>query len=89
MTKLEINQFQSNLNKYLDLVIKGEKIIITKDNQPVAEISPIQRPLKRGSAKGKVWISSDFNEPLEDFQDYIFKYTTECYLASLLVQNRC
>ncbi|NET00808.1 MAG: type II toxin-antitoxin system prevent-host-death family antitoxin [Sphaerospermopsis sp. SIO1G1] len=71
MTKLEINQFQSNLNKYLDLVIKGEKIIITKDNQPVAEISPIQRPLKRGSAKGKVWISSDFNEPLEDFQDYM------------------
>ncbi|MEA5574810.1 type II toxin-antitoxin system Phd/YefM family antitoxin [Anabaena sp. UHCC 0451] len=70
MTKLEINQFQSNLTKYLDLVIKGEKITITKNDQPVAEISPIQRPLKRGSAKGKVWISSDFNEPLEDFQDY-------------------
>ncbi|MBS3026936.1 type II toxin-antitoxin system prevent-host-death family antitoxin [Dolichospermum sp. ST_con] len=71
MTKLEINQFQSNLTKYLDLVIKGEKIIITQDNKPVAEISPIQRPLKRGSAKGKVWISSDFNEPLEDFKDYM------------------
>jgi antitoxin (DNA-binding transcriptional repressor) of toxin-antitoxin stability system len=71
MTKLEINQFQSNLTKYLDLVIKGEKITITKNDQPVAEISPIQRPLKRGSAKGKVWISSDFNEPLEDFQDYM------------------
>jgi len=70
MTQLEINQFQSNLTKYLDLVIKGEKIIITQDNKPVAEISPIQRPLKRGSAKGKVWISSDFNEPLEDFKDY-------------------
>jgi antitoxin (DNA-binding transcriptional repressor) of toxin-antitoxin stability system len=71
MTQLEINQFQSNLTKYLDLVIKGEKITITKNDQPVAEISPIQRPLKRGSAKGKVWISSDFNEPLEDFQDYM------------------
>jgi prevent-host-death family protein len=71
MTKLEINQFQSNLTKYLDLVIKGEKIIITQDNKPVAEISPIQRPLKRGSAKGKVWISSDFNEPIEDFKDYM------------------
>jgi antitoxin (DNA-binding transcriptional repressor) of toxin-antitoxin stability system len=53
------------------LVIKGEKIIITQDNKPVAEISPIQRPLKRGSAKGKVWISSDFNEPIEDFKDYM------------------
>ncbi|MBC5797353.1 DUF2281 domain-containing protein [Sphaerospermopsis sp. FACHB-1094] len=71
MTKLEIDQLQSNLTKYLDLVIKGEKIIITQDDKPVAEISPIQRPLKRGSAKGKVWISSDFNEPLEDFKDYM------------------
>jgi antitoxin (DNA-binding transcriptional repressor) of toxin-antitoxin stability system len=71
MTKLEINQFQSNLTKYLDLVIKGEKIIITQDDKPVAEISPIQRPLKRGSAKGKVWMSSDFNESLEDFKDYM------------------
>ncbi len=71
MTKLEIDQLQSNLTKYLDLVIKGEKIIITQDDKPVAEISPIPRPLKRGSAKGKVWISSDFNEPLEEFKDYM------------------
>jgi antitoxin (DNA-binding transcriptional repressor) of toxin-antitoxin stability system len=71
VTKLEIDQLQSNLTKYLDLVIKGEKIIITQDDKPVAEISPIQRPVKRGSAKGKVWISSDFNEPLEDFKDYM------------------
>jgi antitoxin (DNA-binding transcriptional repressor) of toxin-antitoxin stability system len=71
VTKLEIDQLQSNLTKYLDLVIKGEKIIITQDDKPVAEISPIQRPLKRGSAKGKVWISSDFNEPLEEFKDYM------------------
>ncbi|MGB7378915.1 MAG: DUF2281 domain-containing protein [Rivularia sp. (in: cyanobacteria)] len=33
-------------------------------------ISPIKRPLKRGSAKGKVWMSEDFDEPLEDFQEY-------------------
>ncbi|WZI66410.1 MAG: DUF2281 domain-containing protein [Gloeotrichia echinulata IR180] len=37
----------------------------------MAEISPIQRPLKRGSAKGKVWMSSDFNDSLEDFKDYM------------------
>jgi antitoxin (DNA-binding transcriptional repressor) of toxin-antitoxin stability system len=71
MTKLEINQSQSDLSKYLDLVIKGEKIVITQNDKPVAEISPIQRPLKRGSAKGKVWMSSDFNESLADFKDYM------------------
>lgn len=71
MTQLEISQFQSDSTKYLDLAIKGEKIVITQDDKPVAEISPVQRPLKRGSAKGKIWMSSDFNESLEDFKDYM------------------
>ena len=35
------------------------------------KISPIKKPLKRGSAKGKVWTSSDFDEPLEDFKEYM------------------
>ncbi len=54
MTKLDINQAKSNLSKLLDLAIKGEEIVITQDDKPVAKISPIKRPLERGSAKGKV-----------------------------------
>lgn len=26
---------------------------------------------QRGSAKGKIWIASDFDEPLEDFREYM------------------
>ena len=71
MTQLDITEAKSNLSKLLDLAIKGEEIVITKDERPVAKISPIKRPLKRGSAKGKVWMSDDFDEPLEDFQEYM------------------
>ena len=71
MTKLDIVQAKSNLLKLLDLAIKGEEIVITKDDKPVAKISPIKRPLKRGSAKGKIWMSDDFDQPLEDFQEYM------------------
>ena len=71
MTQLDISQAKSDLSNLLDLAIKGEEIVITQDNKPVAKISPIKRPLKRGSAKGKVWMSDDFNEPLEDFQKYM------------------
>lgn len=71
MTKLDINQVQLNLSQFLDLALKGEKIIITKDDKLIAQISPIKRPLKRGSAKGKVWISSDFDDNIEDFKDYL------------------
>jgi antitoxin (DNA-binding transcriptional repressor) of toxin-antitoxin stability system len=71
MTQLDIIQAKSNLSKLLDLAIKGEEIIITQDKQPVAKISPIERPLKRGSAKGKVWMSDNFDEPLDDFNKYM------------------
>lgn len=71
MTKLDIDKAKSNLSELLDLAIKGQEIVITQDSKPVAKISPIKRPLKRGSAKGKILMSNDFNEPLEDFQEYM------------------
>ena len=71
MTQLDISQAKSKLANLLDLAIKGEEIIITENNQPIAKISPIKKPLKRGSAKGKVWMSEDFDEPLADFDEYM------------------
>ena len=71
MTQLDITQAKSILYKLLDLAIQGEEIVITQDDKPVAKISPIKRPLKRGTAKGKVWMSDDFDEPLEDFKEYM------------------
>ncbi len=53
--------------------MSGEEIVITKDNQPVVKLTPIS-PVKRrraGSAKGLITISDDFDEPLEDFKDYM------------------
>lgn len=74
MTQVDITQVKADISKVLDLAIKGEEIVITQDDKPVAKISPIVpvlRSLKRGSAKGKVWMSDDFDEPLEDFKEYI------------------
>lgn len=71
MTQLDITQAKADISKVLDLAIGGEEIVITQDDKPVAKISPIKRPLKRGSAKGKVWMSDDFDEPLEDFKEYM------------------
>ena len=71
MTQLDISQAKSDLSKLLDLAIQGEEIVITQNEKPVAKISPIKWPLKRGSAKGKVWMSDDFDQPLEDFKEYM------------------
>ncbi len=71
MNQLDIKEVKSDFPKILELAIEGEEIIITRDNQPVAILSPAKKPLKRGSAKGKIWMSEDFDEPLDDFQEYM------------------
>ena len=56
-------QFSSNRkNLYISEIQKSEQ----------SNLEEIQkRPLKRGSAKGKIWLSDDFDEPLEDFKEYM------------------
>jgi antitoxin (DNA-binding transcriptional repressor) of toxin-antitoxin stability system len=69
MTTININQAKSDLANLLDLAIEGEEIVITKDEKPLVKISPFKRGLQRGSAKGKIWISEDFDDPLEEFTE--------------------
>lgn len=64
MAKIDIEQVKSNFSQLLDLAIQGEEIIITQNDRPVAQISTIKRALKRGSAKGKVRMSPDFDNTL-------------------------
>jgi antitoxin (DNA-binding transcriptional repressor) of toxin-antitoxin stability system len=63
-----------NPSKVIEVAISGEEVVITRDNQPVVKLvspSPVKRRPKFGSAKGLVTISDDFDEPLEDFKDYM------------------
>lgn len=52
-----------------------ESIIIEQNGQPVATLTRIPRtswPCQPGSAKDKIlWISPDFDAPLEDFKEYM------------------
>lgn len=43
--EINITSFRKYLPKMMDLVIKGDEIIITKSNIPIAKISPIQAPI--------------------------------------------
>lgn len=76
MQQINLDQASKHLPELIEAAIKGEEIIITKDDQPVAKLVPVppvkkRRPAKAGSAKGLVTIADDFDEPLEDFKDYM------------------
>jgi prevent-host-death family protein len=74
MTQITVNEASKNLSDLIEAALSGEEIIIIKDNQPVVKLTPVS-PVKRrrqpGSAKGLITISDDFDEPLEDFRDYM------------------
>jgi prevent-host-death family protein len=74
MTQITLAEASQNLSELIDAALSGEEIIIIKDNQPVVKltpVSPVKRRLEFGSAKGIVRISDDFDEPLEDFREYM------------------
>ena len=68
MIKLNIHDAKTHLSKYLELVAKGEIIVLCKRNVPIAEIHPIlpSRKTKRpiGLAQGKFKVPPEFFLPL-------------------------
>jgi len=70
MKRLNVHEAKTHLSEHLDLLARGETIILCRRNVPVAEIRPLpsgeKRPRRIGLAKGKVRISRKFFEPLPD-----------------------
>ncbi len=75
MQSLTIAEAAQKLPDLIDAALRGEEVVITKDDLCVVKIvpaNPVKRyPAKAGSAKGLVWMSDDFDEPLEDFKEYM------------------
>lgn len=66
---VNIHDAKTHFSRLLARVGEGEEVIIAKAGNPIARLIPIgKRPKQRipGSAKDKVVISEDFNEPLPD-----------------------
>ena len=66
---VNIHEAKTHLSKLLARVMGGEEIIIAKAGKPIARLVPYNRqPPKRvpGTAKGKIRMSVDFNEPLPE-----------------------
>jgi antitoxin (DNA-binding transcriptional repressor) of toxin-antitoxin stability system len=70
MIKLNIHEAKTHLSKYLAKLKAGERILLCKRNQPVAQITPLPevpaRPRPIGLAKGTFTVPRSFFEPLPD-----------------------
>ena len=74
MIQVNIHQAKTQLSKLIQKVINGEEVIIAKHNKPIVKLVHVQTAKaerKIGSARGRVKIPSDFDEPIEDFNEYM------------------
>jgi len=57
MTTVGVAELRQNLSKYLRLVDKGERLVVTDRNRPVAELGPLSstgEALERLVAEGRL-----------------------------------
>ena len=74
MSYVSLDQAKNRLEELIEQASRGEEVIITRGDgasfKLVPTLSGEPRP-RFGSAKGQVWMSDDFDAPLDDFEDYM------------------
>jgi antitoxin (DNA-binding transcriptional repressor) of toxin-antitoxin stability system len=70
-----LNQPIPPLAELVEQARQGEEIILTDRDQPVVRLVAVEPPpkprAKAGTLKGKIWMAPDFDEPLDDFREYM------------------
>ena len=70
---VNIHEAKTQLSKLIQRALNGEEVVIAKDGSPVVKLTPIQaegwkRPAP-GLYAGQIKIMSNFDDPLEEFED--------------------
>lgn len=78
---VSVAELKAGLSAILKKAAEGEEVVVTRHGKPLVKISEAQpdpedlvarRRAFMGSLKGKgFWMADDFDEPLEDFKDYM------------------
>ena len=66
---VNVTEAKTNLSRLLEKAMAGEEIIIMRSGRPMVRLTPVESaPLRRelGTAKGEIFISDDFNDPLPE-----------------------
>lgn len=70
---ISIEEAQAKLAEIVEQLAPGEEVVITKGNQPVAELRPVTaKPQPQfGSCAGMLTVVAEDEEHLEDFEEYM------------------
>jgi prevent-host-death family protein len=74
MHNIDINQAKQNFTALIEKTVSNGEVIITKDGQPVVKMVPLIKTKKKrkfGTAKDLIKMSDDFDQPIDDFKEYM------------------
>lgn len=76
MATVTIREAQANLAELIHRIGPGEEVVITEDDKPVAKLvatppEPPKKPRQPGTLRGTVLSMEHFDDPLEEFQEYM------------------
>ncbi|MBV9867669.1 MAG: type II toxin-antitoxin system Phd/YefM family antitoxin [Abitibacteriaceae bacterium] len=74
MQQVSLDEAKTQLPDLVDAALNGAEVVIAKDNQQLVKLVPletIERRPRFGSAKGLIVMNDDFDEPLEEFKEYM------------------
>lgn len=71
MQVVNIHEAKTHLSRLLEMVERGEKVVIARAGQPVATLAAYRPPRRRiappGSMQGRDWqVADDFDAPLDE-----------------------
>ena len=73
MSVVNIHEAKTQLSQLLEQVQAGEDVVIAKSGTPIARLIPYGAPKRRvaapGGMAGEIWISDDFDAPLDALFD--------------------
>jgi prevent-host-death family protein len=72
MPVYKIHEAKTHFSQLIEKARMGEEVIIAKGDEPVVRLTALSSGKKRkvGSARGQIRMSSDFDAPLTDFDEY-------------------
>jgi antitoxin (DNA-binding transcriptional repressor) of toxin-antitoxin stability system len=72
MYKVSLKDAAKQLRRLLDEAEQGEDVVITRGDGASVKLVPLSKVKPRptfGSAEGEIWMSEDFDEPLDEVED--------------------
>ena len=74
MPQVNIHEAKTHLSRLIQEVLDGGEVIIARDNVPLVKLVLLDSAKSErvlGTARGKIELATDFDEPLVDFDEYV------------------